>query len=125
MDCFVVSLLAMTKKGTIIVRLCIRSGKLVYSWLVIARTEGSWQSWYSNHHTQHTALLRRTMPTHRHCEGLKSPWQSWYGILRAVHYNSSLREPKVRGNLGMGHYGSTPTLSLRRPKACGNPLFIE
>ena len=65
MDCFVVSLLAMTKEGEWLFMDC----------FLLAMTNGGRVVVYG------LLLFAMTVPTHRHCEGLKSPWQSQYGTL--------------------------------------------
>ena len=74
--------------------------------MIIARTEGVWQSWYDNHHivliielnnnTQPPATS--SLPPLRKCPHtvIARAWKV-YGDL--VILGSSLREPKVRGNL--------------------------
>ena len=54
MDCFVISLLAMTKKGTVIAR-------------VAFATRGN------------LSMATTTLNPHCHCEALKKLWQSQYG----------------------------------------------
>ena len=91
MDCFVVSLLAMTKKQetvpphrhcdyeTVIARLCRRSENLVIE--------------TTTHNPHRTPSLR----------GLEKPVAISVWSTMTVKQNSSLREPKVRGNLSMGY----------------------